>query len=96
MFIGGKHIENTTCPVCKYRHPESFSCAQASALAQIERRIREEFHVKTPTTAAQEPDPLTEMLAWAYGKLYDREFRDQEDCLMLDGLKLYLEHGVLG
>lgn len=37
---------------------------------------------------------LTGMLAWAYSKLHDRTFSNQDDALKLDAIKLYLEHGI--
>ena len=36
---------------------------------------------------------LTELLVWAYGKLAYRSFRDMDDCLKMDEIKLLLEHG---
>lgn len=35
---------------------------------------------------------LTEMLAWAYGKLHHFTFNSVEDALELDRIKLFLEH----
>ena len=37
---------------------------------------------------------LQNLLRWCYGKLHMREFIQQHDCLMLDEIKLLLEHGV--
>lgn len=34
------------------------------------------------------------MLAWAYSKLHNRAFSSQEDCMELDRLRLYVEHGL--
>jgi hypothetical protein len=34
------------------------------------------------------------LIAWAYGKLHHINFTKQEDALMLDRIKLLLEHGV--
>ena len=38
-------------------------------------------------------DELREMLAWANQKLHHIEFSKQEDALMQDRIKLFLEHG---
>lgn len=43
---------------------------------------------------AAEIHRLTSMLAWAYSKLYDRSFSKLDDALILDEIKLYLEHGI--
>ena len=37
---------------------------------------------------------LQNLLSWCYSKLHDRDFRRQDDALMLDEMKLLLEHGV--
>jgi len=42
---------------------------------------------------AAEIQRLTKLLAWAYDKLYPHTFTRQEDALMLDEIKLLLEHG---
>lgn len=36
---------------------------------------------------------LRELVRWAYGKLHYREFVNPGDALMLDAMKLELEHG---
>lgn len=35
-----------------------------------------------------------ELLRWAYGKLHHISFTKMEDALMLDRMKLLLEHGI--
>ena len=37
---------------------------------------------------------LEEMVRWAYAKLHAVEFRSLDDALMLDRMKLLLEHGI--
>lgn len=37
MNIDGVDIPNITCPKCKFRHPEQFTCAEAKALAEAAR-----------------------------------------------------------
>ena len=37
---------------------------------------------------------LETLLGWAYGKLHNRTFSDQSDALMMDEIKLLLEHGL--
>lgn len=37
---------------------------------------------------------LVEMVRWAYGKLHHQSYSKMEDALMLDSIKLLLEHGV--
>ena len=37
---------------------------------------------------------LHDMVRWAYGKLHSVNYSKQEDALMLDQMKLMLEHGV--
>lgn len=39
---------------------------------------------------------LSELVRWAYGKLHGRTFNDMDDALMLDRMKMYLEHGHAG
>ena len=39
---------------------------------------------------------LSELVKWAYGKLHSRTFNDLDDALMLDRMKMYLEHGHAG
>lgn len=39
---------------------------------------------------------LSELVRWAYGKLHTRTFNDMDDALMLDKMKMYLEHGHAG
>lgn len=36
---------------------------------------------------------LSELVRWAYTKLHYRTFNDIDDCLKLDEMKLFLEHG---
>jgi hypothetical protein len=43
---------------------------------------------------ADEHDDCKALIAWAYGKLYHINFTKQEDALMLDRMKLLLEHGI--
>lgn len=43
--------------------------------------------------AAAEEGALS-MVRWAYGKLHRQTYSKQEDALMLDRMKLLLEHGV--
>lgn len=38
---------------------------------------------------------LRDMLAWANGKLQHLSFSKMDDAMMLDAIKLYLEHGVV-
>lgn len=42
---------------------------------------------------ALEINRLEEMVRWAYSKLHTRTFADMNDALMLDEMKLILEHG---
>ena len=44
--------------------------------------------------AADEIEKFKELLIWANGKLHDRTFSKMEDALMLDEIKMLLEHGV--
>lgn len=37
---------------------------------------------------------LRDMVRWAYSKLHRQNYADQDDALMLDRMKLLLEHGV--
>lgn len=37
---------------------------------------------------------LHEMVRWAYSKLHRQNYAQQDDALMLDRMKLLLEHGV--
>lgn len=37
---------------------------------------------------------LSELVRWAYTKLHHRTFNDIDDCLKLDEMKLFLEHGI--
>ena len=39
---------------------------------------------------------LRELLAWSYAKLHYRPFGHPDDALMLDRVKLFLEHGIAG
>ena len=39
---------------------------------------------------------LSDLVRWAYGKLHRHTFADLDDALMLDRMKLYLEHGIAG
>lgn len=43
-----------------------------------------------------EAEYLGELVRWAYGQLHSRTFSDMDDALMLDRMKLYLEHGHAG
>lgn len=48
----------------------------------------------------EEHDPdeaayFLEMIRWAYSKLHHVEFSNQDDALMLDRMKLLLEHNVV-
>lgn len=43
-----------------------------------------------------EIEALTEVARWAYGKLHARTFSDLDDALMLDRIKLLLEHAPVG
>jgi hypothetical protein len=44
---------------------------------------------------AAEVEDLRDMVRWAYGKLHHVNYSNQEDALMLDRMKLLLEHGVM-
>lgn len=41
-----------------------------------------------------ERDDCVGLIAWAYGKLHHTTYAKQEDTLMLDRIKLLLEHGI--
>ena len=43
---------------------------------------------------AAEIHNLEEIVQWAYGKLHAQNYSKQEDALMLDRMKLRLEHGI--
>lgn len=43
---------------------------------------------------ASEIERLSELVRWAYTKLHSRTFSDLNDCLKLDEMKLFLEHGI--
>lgn len=45
---------------------------------------------------ADELEDCKPMLAWAYSKLHHVSFTKQDDALMLDQIKLLLEHGIHG
>lgn len=40
-------------------------------------------------------DEINEMLSWAYQKLAPYSYAKQDDALMLDRIKMWLEHGLL-
>jgi hypothetical protein len=33
MMVDGVHMDNITCPNCKFRHPQSLTCEQARSIA---------------------------------------------------------------
>ena len=41
------------------------------------------------------PEPISEMLSWAYSKLHHYQFLKLNDALMLDRLKNFNEHGLV-
>lgn len=43
---------------------------------------------------AAEIKRLTALLSWAYSKLHHVHYSKQDDALMLDEIKLLLEHGL--
>lgn len=45
MIIGGKHMENITCKVCRHRHPASISCHEAERIAKLQKAEREANYV---------------------------------------------------
>lgn len=49
-------------------------------------------HVKALPSALD--DELLDMVRWAYSKLHHVNYTKQEDALMLDRMKLLLEHGA--
>ena len=43
---------------------------------------------------ASEREVLNDLMGWAYSKLHRQNYVKQDDALMLDRMKLLLEHGV--
>ena len=46
-------------------------------------------------SAEEELDHMLDMIRWAYSKLHRSNFPTQDDALMLDRMKLLLEHGII-
>lgn len=61
--------------------------------AQMDRQI--EGVIRENELLANENEQLREMVEWAYSKLQSFSFAKQDDALMMDRIKLALEHGFL-
>lgn len=61
MIIGGKYMENITCPNCHHRHPEELDCDTAKRHADHNRSI-ESQHDTPSDQKAKDVEFIEEML----------------------------------
>lgn len=59
-----------------------------------EAAARDQLQRTNLAAMADDIDLLHDMVRWAYSKLHHATYSKQEDALMLDRMKLWLEHGA--